>query len=85
MFLPYVGEVVAGATLVQQALGLGATLGKIALGSDNATMNWIEGLVEATNPMNTRSEWSSIDYGNTGRSTTWTIENLLGMAGDVIG
>jgi hypothetical protein len=35
--------------------------------------------------MNTRSEWSSIDYGNTGRNTTWTIENLLGMAGEVIG
>ena len=85
MFLPYVGTAIAGATLFQQAAGLGATLGKIALGNDNSIMNWIEGLVESTNPMNTRSEWSSIDYGNTGRNTTWTIENLLGMAGEVIG
>ena len=85
MFLPYVGTAIAGATIFQQAMGLGATLGKIALGNDNSTMNWIEGLVEATNPMNTRSEWSSIDYGNTGRNTTWTIENLLGMTAEVIG
>jgi hypothetical protein len=48
-------------------------------------MNWLEGLSESTNPLNTRSEWSSIDYGNTGRNTTWTIENLLGMIGDVVG
>ena len=84
-FLPYVGTAIAGATIFQQAAGLGATLGKIALGSDNSTMNWLEGLSESTNPFNTRSEWSSIDYGNTGRNTTWTIENLLGMVGDVVG
>jgi len=41
-------------------------------------MNWIEGLVESTNPMNTRSEYSSGDK-------MWTIENLLGMVGDVVG
>jgi len=52
-------------------------LGKIALGSDNSTMNWIEGLAEATNPMETRSEYS--------RMNTWTIENLLGTVGDVVG
>ena len=85
MFLPYVGTAIAGATIFQQAAGLGATLGKIALGSDNSTMNWLEGLSESTNLLNTRSEWSSIDYGNTGRNTTWTIENLLGMVGDVVG
>ena len=84
-FLPYVGTAIAGATIFQQAAGLGATLGKIALGEDNSTMNWLEGLSESTNPLNTRSEWSSIDYGNTGRNTTWTIENLLGMVGDVVG
>lgn len=86
MFIPWgVGTTIAGATIFQQAAGLGATLGKLALGSSNPTMNWVEGLVESTNPMNTRSEWSQIDYGNTGRNTTWTIENLLGMVGDVVG
>lgn len=78
MFLPGVGEYIAGATILQQAAGLGATLGKIALGSDNAAMNWIEGLSESTNPLNTRSEYSSGDK-------MWTIENLLGMVGDVVG
>lgn len=78
MFLPFgIGEAIAGATIFQQAAGLGATLGKIALGSDNSTMNWIEGLAEATNPMETRSEYS--------RMNTWTIENLLGTVGDVVG
>ena len=85
MFLPYVGTAIAGATIFQQAAGLGATLGKIALGEDNSTMNWLAGLSESTNPLNTRSEWSSLDYGNTGRNVTWTIENLLGMVGDVVG
>lgn len=85
MFLPYVGPVIAGATIFQQAAGLGATLGKIALGSDNSTMNWIEGLVEATNPMNTRSEWSQFDASGGDRNVNWTIENLLGMVGDVVG
>ena len=84
-FLPYVGPAIAGATIFQQAAGLGATLGKIALGSDSQTMNWIEGLVKSTNPMETRSEWSSVDYNNTGRRVSWTVENLLGMVGDVVG
>lgn len=78
MFIPGgVGAVVTGATVLQQALGLGATLGKIALGSDNPTMNYLEGLSESTNFMNTRSEYS--------KEHTWSIENLLGMVGDTVG
>lgn len=76
-FLPYVGPAIAGATIFQQAAGLGATLGKIALGNDNPTMNWIEGLVQSTNPIETRSEHS--------QQENWTVENLLGMVGDVVG
>lgn len=75
-FLPYVGPAIAGATIFQQAAGLGAVLGKIALGNDNATLNWIEGLVDSTNPIETRSEHS--------QQENWTWENILGMAGDVI-
>lgn len=66
-----------GATIFQQAAGLGTTLGKMASSSDNPTMNWIEGLVESTNPLNTRSEYSSGDK-------MWTAENLIGMTADVI-
>ena len=78
LFLPYVGQAIAGATIFQQAAGLGATLGKIALqDSENSTLNWIEGLSEATNPLTTRSEYSSGDK-------MWTTENLLGMVSDVV-
>lgn len=80
MFIPGgIGTAIAGATIFQQAAGLGATLGKIALqDSNNATLNWIEGLAESTNPMVTRSEYSSGDK-------MWTTENLLGMVADVVG
>ena len=80
MFIPGgVGTAIAGATIFQQAAGLGATLGKIALqDSNNATLNWLEGLSESTNPLETRSEYSSGDK-------MWTTENLLGMVADVIG
>ena len=77
-FLPYVGPAIAGATLLQQSMSLGATLGKLAfMDNDNPTFNWLEGLAEATNPMETRSEDS--------RNNSWTVENLLGMVGDVVG
>ena len=80
MFIPGgVGTAIAGATIFQQAAGLGATLGKIALqDSDNSTLNWIEGLSQSTNPLVTRSEYSSGDK-------MWTTENLLGMVADVVG
>lgn len=80
MFIPGgIGAAIAGATIFQQAAGLGATLGKIALqDSDNSTLNWIEGLSESTNPLTTRSEYSSGDK-------MWTTENLLGMVADVVG
>ena len=78
MFLPYVGPVVTGATILQQALTLGATLGKIAMRSpENPKMNYLIGLSESTNFMNTRSEYS--------KEHNWSIENLLGMVGDVVG
>lgn len=79
LFIPGgVGTAIAGATIFQQAAGLGATLGKIALqDSDNSTLNWIEGLSQSTNPLVTRSEYSSGDK-------MWTTENLLGMVADVV-
>jgi len=40
-------------------------------------MNYLEGLSESTNFMNTRSEYS--------KEHTWSIENLLGMVGDTVG
>ena len=76
MFLPYVGPVVTGATIVQQAASFGATLGKILTSSDNAAMNYLQGMSEATNFSRTRSEYAS--------QNMWSLENLFGMIGDTV-
>ena len=76
MFIPGVGQYITGATILQQALDIGSTLGKIALGSDNKLCNFVQGMSEATNPMLTRSEHS--------QQEAWTWENMFGMVGDTV-
>ena len=76
MFLPVVGPWVTGATIIQQAASMGATLGKIATSSDNKLFNFIQGASEASNPFRTRSEYS--------QQNLWTAENLFGMIGDTV-
>ena len=76
MFIPYVGPWVTGATIVQQAASMGATLGKIFTGSDNKAFNFIQGAAEQSDPFRTRSEYS--------QQNMWTIENLFGMIGDTV-
>lgn len=75
MFLPYVGPAVTGLTILNQAIGLGATLGKIA-GLDEGLMNDIEASTHSFNAMETRSEYS--------KQNQLSSENLISMAGDVI-
>jgi hypothetical protein len=43
MFIPYVGPVVTGISLVPQLAGLVGTLGKMATGSDNSLLSELEG------------------------------------------
>ena len=76
MFIPYVGPWVTGATIVQQAASIGATLGKIFIGSDNKAFNFIQGAAEQSDPFRTRSEYS--------QQNMWTMENLFGMIGDTV-
>ena len=76
MFIPYVGPWVTGATIVQQAASMGATLGKIFTGSDNKAFNFIQGAAEQSDPFRTRSEYS--------QQNMWTMENLFGMIGDTV-
>ena len=59
MFIPYVGPWITGATIIQQAASFGATLGKIATGSDNEVCNFVQGLSESTNMINSKSEYSN--------------------------
>lgn len=76
MFAPVVGPYITGLTIAQQAASFGATLGKMAVGSDNALCNYIQGLSEQTNFSRTRSEYS--------QQSMWTFENLFGMIGDTV-
>ena len=76
MFIPYVGPWVTGATIVQQAASFGSTLGKIVAGSDNELCNFVQGLSESTNFMNSKSEYSN--------QNVWTWENLFNMVGNTV-
>lgn len=78
MFLPYVGPFVTCATLLQQSLKLGATLGKMYLGSDNKTMNTIQGFMDATNLQESTSEYAK-DPDN-----AWCWENLINLVGQTV-
>ena len=77
MFIPYVGPYVTAATILQQSLKLGATLGKMYLGSDNVTMNNLQALASVSDLHESVSEHS--------RNQIWTWENLINTAGDAIG
>lgn len=76
LFIPYVGTAITAATIVQQAANIGSVMGKLFLGSDNKAMNNLQALTDATNPMETRSQYA--------KEHTWSFENLVGMAADTI-
>ena len=87
LFMPYVGPYITVATILQQSIGLGATLGKVFASIGNwaglktpdsiiEKLNYLEGFSESTNFLNTRSEYS--------KENVWTIENAIGMIGDTV-
>ena len=76
MFIPYIGPWVTGATILQQAASFGATLGKIVSGSDNELCNFVQGMAESTNMINSKSEYSN--------QNMWTWENLFNMVGNTV-
>lgn len=76
LFIPGAGPYIVGATILQQALGLGATLGKIATSSDNGFFNYLQGVSEATNLSTSRSDYA--------QQHLWTAENLFGMVADTV-
>jgi len=82
MFIPYVGPVYTGASVLTNAVGLFGTLGKIAnindwMDQDTAKLfNNLEGWSKSMNTLDSRSEYS--------KHHMWTLENLIGLAGDVI-
>lgn len=79
MFLPYVGPVVAGTAVLQQSMKLGATLGKMLLGSESPEMNSMIGLASTTNFFENKSEHAKDP------DHPWCWENFVGLLGDSIG
>ena len=77
LFLPGgVGYAVTAATLLQQSLKLGATLGKMLTGSDTGLFNQMEAFASATNLHESVSDYS--------QEHIWSWENLIQTAGDAI-
>jgi hypothetical protein len=74
MFIPYVGWGVAAASVIHQSAGLFATLGKMLAGSDNETLNAIEGWVKSTDRRNLKTEYA--------QQKTWCWENFINLIGD---
>ena len=79
MFLPYVGPVIAGIAVTQQAMKLGSVIGKMITNSNSPQLNNLEGLAEATDFHNGKSEYAK-DPNN-----IWCWENLIDLFGDSIG
>lgn len=77
MFIPYVGPWVAGLSVATQMAGLGATLGKMLVGSDSPTLSAIEGWSQSLNRQTAKTEYA--------QQNTWCWENFIDLIGDVAG
>jgi hypothetical protein len=82
MFIPYVGPVYTGASVLANAVGLFGTLGKIANINDwmdpdaVKLFNNLEGWSKSMNTLDSRSEYA--------KHHMWSLENIIGLVGDVI-
>lgn len=77
MFIPYVGPWIAGLSVATQMAGLGATLGKMLVGSDSPTLSAIEGWSQSLNRQTAKTEYA--------QQNTWCWENFINLIGDVAG
>lgn len=77
MFIPYIGPVIAGASILTQLVGLTGTLGKMLTGSDSPTFSAMEGWSKSLNRQMAKTEYA--------QENTWCWENFITMIGDVAG
>lgn len=77
MFIPYVGPVIAGASVTTQLAGLVGTLGKMFTGSENDFFSELEGFSKSWNRQTGKTEYA--------QNNTWCWENFIGLIGDVAG
>lgn len=77
MFIPYVGPWITGLSLATQLAGVGATLGKMLVGSDSPTLSAIEGWSKSVNRQGAKTEYA--------QQNAWCWENFINLIGDVAG
>lgn len=77
MFIPYVGPWITGLSLATQLAGVGATLGKMIVGSDSPTLSAIEGWSKSVNRQGAQTEYA--------QQNAWCWENFINLIGDVAG
>lgn len=76
MFIPGIGPVIRGLSVLNQAVGLAATLGKLFVGNENETLNDIQAWTKTVN-RSSQTEYAA--------QNTWCSENFLNMIGDTVG
>ena len=76
MFIPGIGPVIRGLSVLNQAVGLAATLGKLFVGNENETLNNIQAWTKTVN-RSSQTEYAA--------QNTWCTENFLNMIGDTVG
>lgn len=77
MFIPYVGPWIAGLSIATQLAGLGATFGKMLVGSDSPMLSEIEGWSKSVSRQGAQTEYA--------QEHTWCWENFINLIGDVAG
>lgn len=77
MLIPYVGGLVVGMSVLQQAMGLLGTFGKVfTFSSNNSTLSYLEGLSES---------WSRDSKSQYAQQNAFALENWISLIGDVVG
>lgn len=77
MFFPYVGPWIAGLSLATQLAGVGATFGKMLVGSESPTLSAIEGWSKSVSRQGAQTEYA--------QQNAWCWENFINLIGDVAG
>ena len=77
MFFPYVGPWIAGLSLATQLAGVGATFGKMLVGSESPTLSAIEGWSKSVSRQGAQTEYA--------QKNAWCWENFINLIGDVAG
>ena len=79
MFLPGVGQYVAGLVVLQNSMQLASVLGKMLTNAENPVFNKLEGFAHFTNLHESKSQYSKDP------DHMWSLENTINLIGDTVG